>query len=195
MPSERRAEAKVDPLFIGRWSPRVFKREAIPQETLRSLFEAARWAPSSWNDQPWLFLYATTEDDHKRFASLLVDANRVWAERAPVLMFILARKHLNRDGKPNRHYAFDSGSAWMSLALAAHKLGLAAHGMAGFDHEKSYEVLGVPRDKYEVMAAAALGKPSSDLTGLPEAVVKSEKERTPRKPLAEVAIEGGFKTR
>lgn len=187
----RETQAKVNPLFVERYSPRLFRSEPIPPETVAALFEAARWAPSSFNEQPWFFLYATKEADRQLFASLLVDANRVWAERAPLLMFVCAKRTFSRNGKPNRHHAFDAGAAWMSLAFAAHQLGLEAHAMAGFDHDRSYDTLGLSRDDYEVMAAIAAGK-VGDGAGLPEQVVAGDKTRTPRKPLSEVAIEGRF---
>ena len=191
MSTQRTAQATVDPIFIERWSPRVFSDQVLSGEEIQSLFEAARWAPSSYNDQPWLFLYAQKKEDHKRFASLLVDANRVWAERAPLLVYVCARKGYRRNDKPNRHYAFDSGAAWMSLALAAHKLGLYCHAMGGFDHDASYGVLGIPKTEYEVMAAIAIGRLGNG-EGLVDEIRDGDKERSDRRPLAEVAIEGRF---
>jgi nitroreductase len=120
------------------------------------LFEAARWAPSSGNEQPWIYLYANSPDDHRRFLDLLDNGNQSWAFRAPVLAFVIARQH-TRKGNPNRTAQFDTGSSWMSLALQARRLGLYAHGMAGFDVDRSYHVLHVPRDRYSVMAAIAIG--------------------------------------
>lgn len=149
-------DAPVDPQFPKRWSPRSFTAEPVTQEELRSLFEAARWAPSSGNEQPWIYLYANSPDDHRRFLDLLDNGNQAWAFRAPILAFVIARQH-TRKGNPNRTAQFDTGSSWMSLALQARKLGLYAHGMAGFDVDRSYDVLHVPRDRYYVMAAIAIG--------------------------------------
>jgi nitroreductase len=129
-------EARVDPLFIDRWSPRAFSPEPIPSETLASLFEAARWAPSCYGEQPWLFLYAARPHDLELFRSLLVDGNRVWADRAPALAFAFARLKFSRNGKPNRWAQFDTGAAWMSLALQARTLGLYTHGMGGIHAER-----------------------------------------------------------
>jgi len=190
IPNPRKPEADIDPMFLDRWSPRAFLPDPVPEPQLKSLFEAARWAPSSNNEQPWLFIYATTPEDRERFASALARGNRRWAPHAPVLMFVLARKHFGGTEKLNRHAPFDAGSAWMSLALQARRLGLYAHGMAGFDVEKAYEVLGVPRDQYEVMAAIALGR-RGDPSQLPPDLQEREAPNQ-RKPLAEVAREGHF---
>jgi nitroreductase len=150
-------DAPVDPQFLDRWSPRSFTNEPVTDDELRSLFEAARWAPSSGNEQPWIYLYASSAEDHDRFLNLLNSGNQAWAFRAPVLAFVIARRH-TRKGNPNRTALFDTGSSWMSLALEARKLGLYAHGMAGFDVDSSYDVLHVPRDRYEVIAAIAIGR-------------------------------------
>jgi nitroreductase len=188
--SPRVPEAAVDPLFLNRWSPRAFSPEPIPRETLASLFEAARWAPSCFGEQPWLFLYATKKEDLELFRSLLVDGNRVWADRAPVLAFVFARLHFARNNKPNRWAQFDSGAAWMSLALQALKLGLYTHGMGGIHVDRIYDTLHVPRDKYEAIAGIAVGR-MGDPSLLP-AEVRERESPNGRKPLAEVAIEGRF---
>lgn len=185
----RMAEAGVDPMFVERWSPRAFDSEPVPPATLRALFEAARWAPSSFNEQPWLFIYAASEEELARFRPLLIDSNRRWADRAPVLAFLFARRH-RANGKPNRTYAFDTGSAWMSLALQAHRLGLAAHGMAGIHVEQVYDALGVPREEYEVMCAIAVGR-RGDPSSLPDDLQMREKP-SGRKPPTEVAVRGRF---
>ena len=180
----------IDPMFLDRWSPRAFAPEPVSKEALASLFEAARWAPSCYNEQPWLFLYASKEEDLDVFRSLLTPKNRVWAEGAPVLAIVLARRAFEKNGKPNRWAAFDAGAAWMSLALQARRLGLYTHAMAGFDEERAYEALGAPKERYEAMAAIAIGR-RGDPPQLPEDLARRE---TPslRKPLAEVAIEGRY---
>jgi len=183
----RTPEAEVDSMFLDRWSPRAFVDEPIPEHQIRSLFEAARWAPSCYNEQPWLFVYAVSRDDRERFATALVEKNRLWASRAPLLIFVLARRNFAATGKPNRHSAFDAGAAWMAFALQARKLGLFAHGMAGFDQEKAYDILGVPREEFEVMAAVAVGR-RGDGSHLPEDLAAKEAPNT-RKPLAEVALQ------
>lgn len=189
----RTPEAEVDSMFLDRWSPRAFLDEPIPEHQLRSLFEAARWAPSCYNEQPWLFIYAVRREDRERFAAALAEKNRLWASRAPLLMFVLARRNFAATGKPNRHGAFDAGAAWVSLALQARKLGLYAHGMAGFDQEKAHDILGVPREEFEVMAAVAVGR-RGDGSDLPEDLAVKEAPNT-RRPLAEVALQGRFSRR
>ena len=184
----RLAEATVDQQFIKRWSSRAFANEALDQATIDSLFEAARWAPSAANNQPWLFIYADSEPDLVLFRSLLNDKNRRWADHAPLLAFVLARKH--NQGKPIRSAAFDAGAAWMSLALQAHKLGLTARAMGGIHREQVYPALGVPSDDYEVMCGLAIGR-IGDGAFLPPDLAERERPNS-RRPLAEVAVRGGF---
>jgi nitroreductase len=186
----RTPEVEVDSMFFDRWSPRSFSPEPLSHAQIASLFEAVRWAPSCFNEQPWLFLYATEEPDHGRFVSLLVEKNQVWARHAPLLLFVLARRTFAASGRPNRHATFDAGAAWLSLALQARKLGLHAHGMAGFHREEAYRVLDVPRDDYEIVAAIAVGRRASP-EQLPPDVAERERPNE-RRPLAEVARPGRF---
>jgi nitroreductase len=183
-------EAEVDPEFIERWSPRAFSPKPVSDKILASLFEAARWAPSSSNEQPWLFLYANTEEDLQIFRPLLVDANRVWADKVPVLAFAIARRTFAKNGNPNRCAVFDTGAAWMSLTLQARKLDLYTHGMGGIHVDKVYEVLGVPKDQYEVICGIAIGY-LGDPSQLSAQLQEREKP-SPRKPLSEVAVRGKF---
>jgi len=182
----RTPHARVDPLFIERWSPRAISSEPIPPDVLASLFEAARWAPSSSNEQPWLFMYADQPAALEKYRSILVEQNRVWADKAPVLIVIFARRNFVRNGQPNRLYAFDTGAAWMSLAMQAHKLGLFVHAMAGFSQEKAYELFRVDQNQYEAMAAIVVGK-YGDPALLSPALREREKP-SDRKPLSEVAV-------
>lgn len=154
--NDRVADSPVDPAFLDRWSPRAFSSEPVSEETLLSLFEAARWAPSSGNHQPWTYIYSSNADEHQRLLSLLDESNQPWASKAAVLAFVVARLK-TKTGRVNRHAQFDTGTSWGFLALEARKLGLYAHGMGGFDLERSYEVLNIPPDSYEVMAAIAIG--------------------------------------
>lgn len=188
--SARRPEADIDPIFTERWSPRAFAERTVSDDDLASVFEAARWAPSCFNAQPWLFVYARSPEDHARFLEVLMEGNRTWAERAPVLGFVFARRTFERNGKPNRWGGFDSGAASVSLALQANRLGLATHFMGGFDAEASYPATGVSSTDHEVMAAFALGYPDSP-TILPQELQDREAP-SQRKPLAEVAYEGRF---
>ncbi|HVY39848.1 MAG TPA: nitroreductase family protein [Polyangia bacterium] len=161
MSAARSPEAHVDPIFLERWSRRAFSPRAIPAELVSSLFEAARWAPSASNAQPWLFIFNDDAETLGRTRPILNERNRQWAERAPLLIFVFARRNHPETGRPLRTGAFDTGAAWLSLALQAHKLGLAARAMGGIDHDAAHAVLGVPRELYESMAAVAVGYPGS----------------------------------
>src|SRR2546428_644101 len=133
----RKPDHPIDLLFIRRWSPRAMSGEPLSEQELMRLFEAARWAPSTYNEQEWRFLYARRNTPHwPVFMDLLMEANRVWCTRAAVLAVVLARKTFARNGKPNPVHVFDTGSAWQNLALQATAMGLVAHGMAGFDFDK-----------------------------------------------------------
>ncbi|WP_454916455.1 nitroreductase family protein [Xanthobacter sediminis] len=190
----RQSEHKVDPIFLERWSPRAFTGEEIPQGELDSLFEAARWAPSSFNSQPWRFLYAkrgTSAFD--TFLDLLVPYNQQWAKNAAVLIIVLSAKTFVRPGGTEvveaRSHTFDAGAAWANLALQASSLGWHAHGMGGFDAQKAREVLHVP-DDYDLEIAVAVGR-RGDKSLLPDHFHKGE---TPngRRPVSETAFEGAF---
>lgn len=183
--NNRRTETDCDSMFVDRWSPRSFLRRPIPEDQLQMLFEAARWSPSCYNEQPWLFIYASEPEARARFLETLVEFNRGWAQTAPLLVYVLARRAFSRNGKPNRHAAFDAGAAWMALALQARKLGLHTHGMAGFDQEEVRELLGIDEDEFDILAAVAVGR-----RGRPEALPEELQEReTPndRRPLSDVA--------
>ena len=184
----RVADTPVDPAFLDRWSPRAFSPEPLDDETVQSLFEAARWAPSASNEQPWIYLYATAEDERHRFLAVLDDSNQVWVKNAPMIAFVIARLTRARSGKRNRTAQFDTGSSWMSLALEARRLGLYAHAMAGFDMDRAHETLQVPREGYEIMAAIAIGK-YGDPAALDEYNRAREKPST-RKHASEFAFEG-----
>jgi nitroreductase len=186
----RNPETEIDSMFIDRWSPRAFDPEPLSQRQVDTLFEAARRSPSCYNEQPWLFVYATTEVDRERFLPALVEGNQSWAKRVPLLMFLLCRRTFAFNGKENRHALFDAGAAWMSLALQARKLGLHAHAMAGFSREKTYEILQAPVDEYDIMAAIAVGR-RAEPSILPENIAAKDVP-SDRKPRGEMAREGGF---
>ena len=187
----RTPTADVDSQFVDRWSPRAFSATPLTEVQLAALFEAARWSPSCYNDQPWLFVYAVTADDRARFAQALVAANQAWAAGAPLLIYVLCRRHFAHNGEENRHAAFDAGAAWMALALQARKLGLYAHAMAGFSRQKAAVILGVPTEEYEIMAAVAVGFRAAAET-LP-AEMAAREVPSGRKLPEEVAREGGFR--
>lgn len=186
----RAADAQVDPQFLDRWSPRAFSPEPLDEDAIQSLFEAARWAPSAGNEQPWIYLYATSPEDRARFLAILDDSNQTWVNNAPMIAFVIARLTLSRNGRPNRTAQFDTGSSWISLALEARKLGLFAHAMAGFDSARAHESLGVPREGHEIMAAIAIGK-----YGDPGQLSDSNRRRempSTRKHVTEFAFRGGM---
>ena len=191
-PMARSSEASIDEQFLSRWSPRAFRSDPISKEQVASLFEAARWAPSCFNEQPWLFVYATQNStaEHQRIASLLVDGNRAWAEKAPLLGIVFGRRRFARNDKPNRWGAFDSGAASMSLALQANKMGLVTHFMGGIHEDQCYEALGVSSHDYEALAGFAIGH-QGDAEDLPAGLQEREAP-SDRKPLTEVAYEGRF---
>ena len=186
--NERVPEVEVDAIFTDRWSPRSFIDAPLTEAQISALFEAARWAPSCFNDQPWHFRYAVSRGDRELFAEALVEKNREWAQHASMLLFVLAKKAFTQSGQPNRHAVFDAGAAWMSLALQARRLGLYAHGMAGFSVEKAAEVMNVSLDDYDIMAAVAVGY-RGEPEALPDDMIAGEKPNG-RKPLAEVVGEG-----
>jgi nitroreductase len=187
----RRPDHPVDPLFVHRWSPRAMSGEPIADHQLFTLLEAARWAPSSYNEQPWRFVYGKRGTPH--FATLLgtlVEANQAWAKQAAVLFILASKRTFSRNGKPNAVHTFDAGAAWENLALQAAAMGLVAHGMAGFDAAKARAALAVPED-FELHAAVAVGKPGR-IEDLP-ADYRADEQPSLRKPIAEWAFEGRFK--
>ncbi len=187
--SNRVSGLPVDPMFLDRWSPRAMSPEPIAERDVQTLLEAARWAPSASNQQPWMFLWATDEAGRARIRSTLVEFNQGWAHAAPLLVVLLARTR-NDKGEENPWAGFDSGAAWMSLALQARRLGLYAHAMGGFDEEKVYQALGVDRRQWSPMAVIAVGR-HGDPGSLPPQLQARERP-SERKPLEEIArrVEG-----
>jgi nitroreductase len=190
-PSKRTPEADVDDAFVQRWSPRSFSGEPLAPEQVRSLFEAARWAPSASNLQPWLFVYADDEETLALTRPILRNGNRRWADRAPLLVFVFARRSNPTTGELNRLAAFDTGAAWMSLALQAQKLGLVAHAMGGIYPERAHEILGVRSEEYESLCAVAVGMRASPEI-LPDDLRAREVPST-RKAINEFAVRGVLK--
>jgi nitroreductase len=179
-------------LIRNRWSPRAFSDKPVAPEVLRSLFEAARWAPSSNNEQPWAYLVAA-KDDSENFAKMLgvlVEFNANWAKHAPVLALSVAHLTTQRDGKPNRVALHDVGSASAQLTLEANARGLQVHQMAGFDAEKARQTFAIPPD-WEPVAAMAIGYPG-DPESLPEKLRDRELAPRTRKPLGEFVMSGGW---
>ncbi|MES2663319.1 MAG: nitroreductase family protein [Pseudomonadota bacterium] len=155
--SQRSPSSLTDPLFFERWSPRSFQKHSIKQDQLTAIFDAVRWSPSCYNEQPWQF-YTSTEKSFDQFLNLLVEANQLWAKNTSIIGFITARQFFNKNGKPNAHADFDTGSAWMALALQAEKLGLHAHAMAGFDASQAKQFFKIDPIKERVICAFVIGK-------------------------------------
>ncbi|WP_296180726.1 nitroreductase family protein [Pseudomonas sp. UBA1879] len=192
--NSRIADYAIHPQFPERWSPRAFTGESIPQDTLLSFFEAARWAPSAYNSQPWRFLYARRDTPNwARFLSLLVEFNQGWAQHASALVIVLSKTTFTAPGAseetPALWHTFDTGSAWGYLALQASLSGWHTHGMAGFDQARTRKELKIP-DDYAIHAAVAIGK-LGDKSALPE-YLQARETPSPRRPVAELAAEGDF---
>jgi nitroreductase len=188
----RKREHKINSLFIERWSPRSFTGEEIPDSVLFAAFEAARWAPSSSNAQPWRFLYAKRGSIHwPAFLDLLFPGNQLWAEKASALIVVASKKTVTRNGQvaPSLTHSFDTGAAWQNFALQAFILGWHTHAMGGFDREKARVALNVP-DDFSVEATIAIGK-QADATLLPPELQQREAPND-RIPLREIVREGGF---
>lgn len=151
----RRPDHPVHPLILNRWSPRSYEDRAIGDEALYTVLEAARWAPSSGNVQPWRFYVARTPEEHEVFDKFLKPRNRQWASKAPVLL-LLASVKVRDNGDPNGAHAFDAGAAWATLAFQARLLGLSTRAIGGFDHVIAREALQTP-DDIALHAVIALG--------------------------------------
>jgi nitroreductase len=186
----RTPDYPIEPLFLRRWSPRAMSGEPISERELMTLFEAARWAPSTYNEQEWRFLYARREGPHwPTFFGLLVEANQLWCSRAAVLVVVLAHRVFSRNGQPNPVHVFDVGAAFENLCLQGTSMGLVVHGMAGFDRQKARIELHVP-DDYGVEAMIAIGRPG-DPAELPPPLREREVPSL-RKPVSELIREGSF---
>jgi len=182
----------VHELIRDRWSPRAFAEKEVSAEVLRSLFEAARWAPSSSNEQPWAFIVGTKDDSdtHGRLLSTLVEFNQNWAKHAPVLVLALSELAFARNGHPNRNAFYDTGAAVAHLTAEATARGLYVHQMAGFDPHKVIELFSIPTG-WEPIAAFVIGYPG-DPQVLPESLRERELAPRTRKPLTEFVMSGSW---
>ncbi|VVE17673.1 nitroreductase family protein [Pandoraea anhela] len=191
----RQADHPIDPQFVARWSPRVFKDEPIPEATLLSFLEAARWAPSAYNAQPWRFVYARRGTPHwEPFVGFLNEFNQRWARHAAALVLVISKSTFTPPGSdkevPAPTHSFDAGSAWAYLALQASLSGWATHGMAGIEHDRIRNALDLSPE-YKIEAAIAIGRPGGDLSALPEGL-RARELPSQREPLAKIASEGRF---
>lgn len=184
----RTAAHDIDPIYLKRWSPRSFLNKEVPESVLHSVFEAARWAPSAANMQPWHFVVARNQEDREKFLSFIYEGNVEWCQHATVLIAITSKMDSDRFGD-NVTHAFDTGAAWGYLALEATRKGLITHGMGGFDRDKAREVLEIPGN-YAIQAIVALGYKGEKET-LDE---KFHERETPsnRKEVGSIISEGTF---
>jgi nitroreductase len=190
----RVADYPINRQFIERWSPRAFTGEPVPEFDLHTMFEAARWAPSSSNLQPWRFLYALGGTlDFDKFLALLVEGNRVWGKNAGALIILISKTTAPVSGTdkvvPSRTHSFDTGTSWGYLALEAMRLGWAAHAMAGFDVARTIVDLKIP-DDYRPEAAIAIGR-HGDKSLLPE-YLREREIPSNRRPQKDFVFAGGF---
>jgi len=188
---KRSAEHPIQPLLLDRWSPRAMTGESISPDELMRLFEAARWAPSSFNSQPWRALYARRDTEHwPVFLGLFVDGNKAWAQNAAALVVFISRRTFEYNDEPSVSHSYDCGAAWENFALQGFSQGFVVHGMEGFDYDRARIELKIP-DQFQVEAMAAVGKPGAKET-LPEMLRKAEGPNERRKISASIC-EGPFK--
>lgn len=186
----RKADFPIEPLLLDRWSPRAMSGEEIARQELMRLFEAARWAPSSFNAQQWRALYAFRGTEHwQTFVDLLAEANKSWARNAAALVVFISRKNFDHNDKPSVTHSYDCGAAWLSFALQGFRQGFVVHGMEGFDYERARKELRIP-DEFQVEAMAAVGKPGPTEL-LPEKLQARESPNDRRK-VSQSIFEGPF---
>ena len=186
--SQRAADAPAHDQFRRRWSPRSMSGRALSLQAIQALCEAGRWAPSCFNSQPWRFIYALPDTpEWDKLLGLLMDVNQLWAAKAGALVALVSRTHFQGNDAPAATHSFDAGSAWMSMALQAQHMGLAAHAMWGFHHDQAPQVLDLD-DKFATQAIIAFGHPAA-AEDLPEPLRERELP-SPRKPLEALMFKG-----
>lgn len=193
--NQRVADYSIETLFIDRWSARAFTGEPIDNATLFSLFEAARWAPSSFNSQPWRFIYIKNDASQwAKFLNLLSEFNRSWASSASALVIVLSKTTFVPTGKHEAitmtSHSFDTGAAWANLALQAHLLGWVTHAIGGFDKQLTREILGIP-EGFSLETVLAIGKRNDDISALPDSL-RAKETPSLRKPIAEFISDSQF---
>ena len=193
--NHRTADHAIDPLFLERWSPRAYDGSALSEDEVLTLLEAARWAPSSYNSQPWRFVYARQgAAGWDGLLGLLAPSNAGWAARAGALFLLASDTLMQPPGadvaKPSHSHSADAGSAWAQLALQAARAGLQAHGMIGFDIDRARSELGIP-DRYRIEMMIAVGRPG-DKSILPENLQAREHPNS-RNPVSTFGFEGRWR--
>ena len=194
MKTERNSEYPIDTVFLDRWSPRAFDGSTMPMVDLLTVLEAARWAPSAFNLQPWRFLYSRRDDAYwQNYLSLLDSFNLSWAQHASALLFVLSDTLIpgdeNQPDKLSNYHSFDTGAAWAQLALQATSLGYHSHAMAGINFDASRKNLIVP-ERYQVEIAIAIGK-RADQSILSE-TLQAREQPSQRYAINEIAFAGVF---
>ncbi|SMQ85853.1 Nitroreductase [Devosia lucknowensis] len=189
----RSTDLAIDPDILGRWSSRSFTGEALPISDLMIMIEAARWAPSAFNAQPWHFIHARRgSPSWDGLVALINPFNRSWAQHAAALIFVASKTTRTTSTGTvlaSRSHSFDAGAAWALLAMQATKMGWAVHPMQGFDQEQAPQVLGLP-DGWKLEIAIAVGR-RGDGTGLSEDL-KAREKPSQRKPITDISSEGRF---
>ena len=185
----RVASDLLDRMFVERWSSKAFTDDRLSDQQIDVLFEAAHWAPSSSNRQPWLFVYATDGPDRVRLNSVLNEGNTLWATRASMLVLVFARV-VDEEGSSIRTAHFDTGAAWMSLALQANRMGLNTRAMGGIDLDAAYTAAGVPREEFQTICAIAVGVPGT-LDDIDPDIAKGNIAND-RNPINEIAFPGSY---
>jgi nitroreductase len=187
---QRKPDFPINQLILNRWSPRAMSGQPITQSELMTVFEAARWAPSSYNNQSWRFIYVhrCTPEWQKLF-DLLVEFNQNWCKNAAVLVVIISKDTFDYNNKPSRTHSFDTGAAWENMCLQASSMNLVIHGLEGFDYDRAKNQLGIP-DGFTVEAMCAIGR-HGKLEDLPKDLQERE-EPSDRRPISEFVFYGGF---
>ena len=192
--NNRHSDLPVDKIFLDRWSPRAFTNDEIPEAELMTIFEAGRWAPSSYNSQPWRFIYGRRGTPaFDKILGLLIEFNQGWAKNAAALVTLVSHSLMTVPGKdapvPSHSHSLDAGAAWGNVALQASLLGWQAHGMVGFDMERAFAELGLT-EGCRVEQTFAIGR-VGDKSTLPDFLAARE---TPsdRLPLATIVMEGSY---
>lgn len=190
---EADAEYSIHELIKKRWSPRAFSDKPVEAEMIRRLFDAARWAPSSYNEQPWRFIYASKSEEKEfgRLSRVLNEYNAKWATNAPLLLLTVVKQHFEGNGKPNRVAEHDLGAAMSYLTFEATANDLYVHQMAGILPEKANELYEIPEGftPYTMAAIGYLGEPDQ----LPENFQESELSERSRLDIDEIAFQGSWK--
>ena len=188
--SVRHADHPIDALFLDRWSPRAMSGEPLSSEELASLFEAARWAPSSGNQQPWRMLFARRDTpEWPTFFGLLASGNQAWCARAAALVVFVSRTLNSYTGRTSVTHSYDTGAAWGYFALQGYLKGYVVHGMEGFDYERARQVLAIP-EEFRVEAMAAVGRPAA--AEVLSAQLQAREVPNDRRPLEQTVSEGAW---